>query len=435
MRRRILIATVLAVLAAPAQARAQDCDDVPVVTVPPVTAKPQSDPLVKHQWALEQIHAVAAWDRGFTGRGALIAILDTGVDLAHPDLAGALVPGGGGGGASCPARAQDDHGHGTHVAGIAAAVGGNGIGVAGVAPAASILPIKVGIGENVDFDAVVRGIRTAADRGADVVNLSLSTGESVPVVMNAATEPKLEAAVEYAWSKGTVVVAAAGNDTGPLCKYPAGTRYALCVTASDVDGRPPSYSNAGMDPDGTKSVRAPGGGGTPGLVDLCTDNVLATIWSPGDLGSCRHGSDYGTSAGTSMATPHVTGLAALLAAGGLGAPEIVERIRDTVSGPFGIIDAGAATEGLPVPAPAPPAAPPPAPGGSGSGGSSPAPSAAERRCAQARATLALRTKELRAAQRKARRARSRAAKRRATRLVARRRTARTRAVRDARRRC
>jgi subtilisin family serine protease len=419
------VAVAVLTLHSAATARAQ-CEPLPAPATAAPKHKPGTDPLVPKQWALTQIDAQAAWDRGFTGRNALIAIIDTGVDLTHPDLAAALVPGQRVGGSGCPGTAQDDNGHGTHVAGIAAAQGGNGIGVAGVAPHANILPLKVGQGDQVDFDAVVKAIRLAADRGADVANLSLSTGEYVPLAPSAALEPQLEAAVDYATSKGTLVVAAAGNDRNPFCKYPAAANTALCVTASDVDGNPAPYSSPGLDPDLTQSVRAPGGGGNPGLTDLCADNILATIWGPGDLGSCRQGAGYGTSAGTSMATPHVSGLAAILAAAGLTNEEIASRIRASLDGPFGIIDAGKATEGLPTPAPPPPPTPAPPPGAAPTG-----PSAAERRCEQARATLRRRTAARRRAERAAKRSRSS----RARRLVTKRRQTERVARRDVRVRC
>jgi subtilisin family serine protease len=405
------------------------CDPPPVPKYStggvPFRNGPVDDPLFPHQWGLQQIRAPEAWSRGFRGRGTVIAVLDSGVDLDHPDLAANLIPGKSFIG-PCPAR--DDEGHGTHVAGIAAAVADNGIGVAGVAPEAKIMPLKAGGATGPSTpENVAAGIRHAADQGADVVSVSLATGESplIPGTQLGELEPTLEEAVDYAWERGTVVVGAAGNGNLPRCSYPGGTTHAICVTASDRLGKPPSYSNAGAEADGTVVVRAPGGGGTPGTVDTCADNVVSTMWPRGDYDGCwRPQGVYGyeTAAGTSMAAPHVAGLVALLAGAGLSAEEIVVRIRDTAAPPFSIVDADAATEGLPTPAPPPPPAP---------SGGSPAPSAADRRCEQARATLRLRDRALGTARRRYKRRHTKASRR----LVSRRLAARRVASRDVKRRC
>jgi subtilisin family serine protease len=395
---------------------------------------PVNDPLFPHQWGLQQINVPTAWSRGFRGRGTVIAILDSGIDQTHPDLLPNMLPGADmlarwRGGADCPPGPEDDDGHGTHTAGIAAAAANNGIGVAGVAPEAKILPLKAGDQSDIPLEAMNDGIRYAADQGADVVSISLARGESplIPGTQVAALEPQTEEAVEYAWSRGTVVVGAAGNGSLPVCSYPGGAAHAICVTASGRDGTPTTYSNAGVEAD-TVVVRAPGGGGTPGTVDLCEDNVVSTMWPRGDYDGCwkpQGVRGYENLAGTSMAAPHVAGLVALLAGAGLSAEEIVARIRDTAAPPFSIVDADAATEGLPTPAPPPPPPAQPAPPGA------PVPSAEDRRCSQARATLKLRERALKSARRRYKRRRSKANRR----LVARRGAARRVAVRDVKRRC
>ena len=245
---------------------------------------PVNDPLFARQWGLTQVKAPAAWARNARGAGATIAVIDTGVDLAHPDLQANLVPGDDfvDGGGECPG-AQDENGHGTHVAGIAAAVTGTGTGIAGTAPDAKVMPLRVLDAEGSGVDqAIIAAIRHAADNGADVINLSLG---GLPVVgqvpdLNA----EMEQAVEYAWSKGSVIVAAAGNESFPLCGYPAAARYALCVGATDRMGLPSAYSNFPNDPDGTVGVRAPGGVGSP----FCEadGDVWSTIW-PGSASDCQ----------------------------------------------------------------------------------------------------------------------------------------------------
>src|SRR3954468_17305568 len=169
-------------------------------------AQPVNDPIFPDQWGLEQIKAPAAWARGDRGSGATIAVVDTGADLAHPDLAGNLVPGTDVTPAAdqgCPGP-QDENGHGTHVAGIAAAVTDNGIGVAGTEPAAKVMPVRVLNAEGEAEDAeVIAGIRYAADQGAQLRRLNIpqasgttrstgrrnSTGPSVARLSSARRRP------------------------------------------------------------------------------------------------------------------------------------------------------------------------------------------------------------------------------------------------------
>src|SRR5437867_1912348 len=184
-----------------------------------------NDPLFPRQWGLQQIKAPPAWQRGALGAGVTIAVVDTGADFSHPDLAAKLDPGidlvgtdNGLTGPGCPG-AEDENGHGTHVAGIAAAITNNGKGVAGTAPHARILPVRVldanGSGDPAAVDA---GIRWAADHGAKVINLSL--GPDTPLVASL-PDQATDDGVAYAYSKGANVIAAAGNESVPLCDYPA----------------------------------------------------------------------------------------------------------------------------------------------------------------------------------------------------------------------
>ena len=312
-----------------------------------------NDPLFPRQWGLDQINAPQAWARGVKGAGATIAIVDTGVDLNHPDLKSKLVAGTDivAGKRDCPAGPQDENGHGTHTAGIAAAATDNGIGVAGTAPDAKIMPVRVldadGSGTSED---IAKGITYAADHGAQVISLSL--GE-LPVLSQIDPDnAQIAAAIQHAWDKGSLVVAAAGNETFPLCDSPAWEHHAVCVGATDDAGLPTFYSNFPNNQD-TVGVRAPGGR----IGAQCEDDqdIWSTIW-PGASEDCN-GNDgdfmagYETLAGTSMATPFVSGVAALMYGQGLTNQQIVDKLEQTSSNHgsfdpimgYGIVDADAAT--------------------------------------------------------------------------------------------
>ena len=292
-----------------------------------------NDPYLADQWGLAKIEAEQAWTTT-TGTGALVAVLDTGVDLGHPDLDANIVnnpdadfvePSGTCTGNKKRGRvctqdgAQDANGHGTHVAGIIAAEANNGTGVAGVAPGASLLPVRVldaqGSGT---ADQLAEAVRYAADKGADVINLSLGWLTGQGEVLNLIGElDAVYASFEYASARGTVIVVAAGNDTGPLCAEPAAAPNVVCVGATDPDDLRSYYSNG--DTTMTKNfLVAPGGRG--GL--FCEDDILSTYLRGAET-FCGPADGYEAVAGTSMAAPHVSGVAALLAAKGLTAPQIV----------------------------------------------------------------------------------------------------------------
>jgi len=304
-----------------------------VAAAGPATAA-TTDPYLADQWGLAKVQAEQAWTTT-TGTGALVAVLDSGVDLGHPDLDANIVnnadadfvePQGtctgnkkNGGRVCTQDGAQDANGHGTHVAGIIAAEANNGTGVAGVAPGAKILPVRVldadGSGT---ADQLADGVRYAADKGADVINLSLGwlTGQGEVLNIIGALDP-VYAAFEYARTRGAVIIVAAGNDTGPLCAEPAAAPNVVCVGATDPDDLRSYYSNG--DTTMTKNfVVAPGGRG--GL--FCDEDILSTYLRGADT-FCGPANGYEAIAGTSMATPHVSGVAALLASQGLTNTQIV----------------------------------------------------------------------------------------------------------------
>ncbi len=250
------------------------------------------------------IKATTAWDVAKGDAETVIAIVDTGVDMTHPDLVSKLVSSGHDF-ANNDDDATDDVWHGTHVAGIAAADTNNAVGIAGVARDCRILPVKVtdATGDGY-YSWIIDGIIWAADHGADVINISLGGNYA---------DPFLEDACKYAHDKGAVVVAAAGNDGIALVLYPAAyDDYVLAVAASDYNDAIAGFSSFGPEVD----VAAPG----------------VWILAPAPQWYVGEGFlPYLFGSGTSMATPHVAGLAALIksAKPDLTVDDIMKLIRYT----------------------------------------------------------------------------------------------------------
>ncbi|GIF17761.1 type VII secretion-associated serine protease mycosin [Actinoplanes tereljensis] len=249
--------------------------DVPVVAA---EAPGGSDPYRFYQWDLDTVRAPAAWART-TGAGVTVAVLDSGVDAGHPDLAGQVLPGADlTDGTEGPSH--DVHGHGTHVAGTIAAATGNGTGVAGIAPDVKILPVRVLGDTGAGYMSVAaQGVIWAADHGADVINLSIS---------GATEEQSMTYAIAYARSRNVVVVAAAGNDRqkGNPVSFPGASPGVIAVAATGQGDAVAPFSTAGAYVD----IAAPGAG------------IVSTY--PGNR--------YVGMNGTSMATPHIAAAAALL---------------------------------------------------------------------------------------------------------------------------
>lgn len=241
-----------------------------------------NDPGYTNQWALPKIQAPEAWDLTKGSSTIRIAILDTGIDQDHEDLKAKIVANKN----FTTSRTVDDrYGHGTHCAGIAAAITDNGKGVAGVGFNTSLMNGKV-LGDNGSgqYSWIANGIIWAADNGAHVISMSLggSSGSTT-----------LQDAVAYAYNKGAVLVAAAGNDNTSSPSYPAYYEQCIAVAATDQNDAKASFSNYGSWVD----IAAPG------------VSIYSTLPNhPNRIGT----RNYGSLSGTSMATPHVAGVAALI---------------------------------------------------------------------------------------------------------------------------
>jgi thermitase len=291
-----------------------------------------ADPLRRLQYGLQRVQADRAWLRA-RGAGVAIAIIDTGVDMLHEDLRTKLV--GGHDFISNDDIAQDENGHGTHVAGVAAAATGNGMGVDAVAPDAMLMPLRVldkaGTGVESNVAAAIDWALLHASGYKLVINMSFTDLE----LSGAVSSRRITDAVRRAWHAGAVVVAAVGNERLPLADYPAAGANVLAVGATDDRDHRAAFSNQGA------LVVAPG------------DRIVSTYWDPKTPGD--HGL-YASGSGTSMAAPFVAGVAALLLSSGLTNQQTVERIvttADDIGAPgrdpefgFGLVNAARAL-GLP----------------------------------------------------------------------------------------
>ncbi|MEO8686876.1 MAG: S8 family serine peptidase [Solirubrobacteraceae bacterium] len=296
-----------------------------------------ADPRRGEQWNLDLIEADGA-RAVTTGAGATVAVIDSGVQADHPDLAGRIGPGYDV--VQRDSTPQDGDGHGTHVMGIIGAATGNGIGVESVAPGATLMPVRVlGDGGGGSIDDVAKGIDWAREHGADVINLSL--GSDVPLV-GAGGGDGFDAAIRRAIAAGIVVVAAAGNNGVPVCEQPAASDGLLCVGAVDKRRQRSFFSSFGSG----LGLVAPGGAGATATGMDVGEDVLSTY----------AGSSYRELAGTSQAAPHVSGVAALLVSRGVRGQAAVRRLLATATdlGPpgvdsqygAGLVDARAAVAGL-----------------------------------------------------------------------------------------
>ena len=279
-------------------------------------------------WGVEKIGSVSAWT-ATTGAGINVALLDTGMDYDHPDLAGNIGGGvsfamGSGRDGSTSQRDWDDrNGHGSHCAGIVAAIA-NDAGVVGVAPGATLWAVKVlgdaGTGYASD---VIQGLEWCRDHNIQVVSMSLGSGHST----------SLQNACDAAYNAGLLLIAAAGNNSGAV-SYPAAYASVIAVSAVASSGQFASFSSFGPE------------------IELTAPGV--------DIYSTYEAGGYATLSGTSMACPHVAGVAALVwSAPGLGcssAAAVRTRLRETARDlglapaqqGYGMVDAAAAVAVQPV---------------------------------------------------------------------------------------
>lgn len=286
-----------------------------------------NDPKFSEQWHMTRVKAERGWEYA-CGMGVTVAVVDTGIACYDE---GGFMKGTDLNGTSCVKGynfvgknevAADDQGHGTHVAGTIAQTTNNGVGVAGLAYCAKLMPVKVlssrGWGTMAD---VAEGIRWAADHGAQVINLSLGSSSKSGVVENA---------VKHAYKKGVTVVAAAGN-SGRSVGYPAAYPGVIAVSATDKNDNIAYFSSRGPE----VAIGAPGVG-----------VIQQTI--------CENGKNkceiFGSFNGTSMASPHVAGAAAILVGQGITDPDSVKAVLQSTAAPkedknlfgAGILESGTA---------------------------------------------------------------------------------------------
>lgn len=290
-----------------------------ILDAPALGPEPLAEDLTK-LWGLSKINAPTAWQRT-EGAGVVVAVIDTGTDCAHEDIGGCVwsvdLAGG-----------PPYHSHGTHVSGTVAARRGNGVGVAGVAPLAGIASCQALDKNGSGFSSIIaQCITESAERGAQVINMSLGGSTS-----STAQDTAIRDAIE----KGVVVVAAAGNSNSTAPSYPGCTTGVIGVGSTTISDTRSSFSNKGT----------------------CVD-----IAAPGsDILSTTPNNTYSTFSGTSMASPHVAGLAALVLSIGHAPGAVLGVMRDTAdAGPSDLggkrINAGRAVGANPVPVtPAPPVA-------------------------------------------------------------------------------
>ena len=241
-----------------------------------------SDPSFSEQWYMDLLETESARNRGVNGKGVTVAVVDSGVDRNHPDLADVSILQGINviDGVENPTDTLDTYGHGTKVAGIIAAGADNEIGICGIADGVSLLPIKITDGKSLSYSAFYNGFQKAIESDCDVINMSLG-GE-----LNPLARAEIDILAQKAEEKGIIVVAAVGNNGTTSVFYPAGAEYVVGVGALSQDGT---------------------------LWQKSQRNRSVFVTAPGEsILSLAPGGGVGTDTGTSFSTPMVTAVAALV---------------------------------------------------------------------------------------------------------------------------
>lgn len=299
---------------------------------------PTSAALFPFQWDMQIIDADDAWNAGFSGNSnVVVAVLDSGIDPYHQDMAGlvdfgtsiAFVP-------SVVGAPDwvDDRFHGTHVAG---SIVTNGIGSSGVAPHTRLMAVKVlNVNGSGSFANITAGIMHAADNGADIINMSLGVPGGIPKNLPGAGQlmAAINRAVNYANRAGVLVISAAGNSgidmqhSGNVAFTPCENGAGICISATGPTDGLASYSNFG-----TSAVNVAGPGGDVAVTgDPFTAMVISPCSSFSVFFNCGTGMSYLFAQGTSMATPHAAGVAALIDAqanGGMNAGQLKSRLQQS----------------------------------------------------------------------------------------------------------
>ena len=269
----------------------------------PTTVVP-TDPAWSQEWGLSLIGAPAAWRVSAGAKPVVIAVVDSGVDSAQPDLRGALVPGADF--ADSSGDTTDQFGHGTMVAGVIAARPNNGVGGAGICWTCVVMPIKVlGADGSGTAASIADGIRFAADHGANVISMSF---------VLSGPDAGVESALAYAHAHGVLLIAAAGNSGGDTPTYPASYPGVVSVAAVDQTGA---------------------------LFPWSTHGSWVTLAAPGCSYTTALGANFVTFCGTSAAAPLVAGLAGLaLSAGGGSAAQVEAALEQTAAPLPGSVGSG-----------------------------------------------------------------------------------------------